>query len=61
MKKCSKCKEEKSLEEFSWKNKSKGKKASEYKECHRKMRKIYYNNNSEKEKTKSYRKETRIK
>lgn len=50
MKTCTLCKEEKSLDLFSWKNKARNIKASECKECHKIMRREYYLNNTEKEK-----------
>jgi len=47
---CIICKEDKALDEFSWKNKNKEIKSRECKECHKKIRNIYYQNNKEKEK-----------
>lgn len=47
---CSICKEKKSLDSFSWKNKKNGTKASECKVCHRTQRQLYYKNNREIEK-----------
>jgi len=49
MKKCTKCKIEKELDEFAWKNKSLNIKASECKSCHNIMRRAYYLKNKEKE------------
>ena len=49
MKKCTKCKIEKNLDEFAWRMKKLNKKASECKQCHKKIRKQYYINNKEKE------------
>ena len=49
MKQCTKCKETKSLEEFSWKNKKENKKASECKFCHRKQRRSFYLRNKSRE------------
>jgi hypothetical protein len=46
---CCGCKEEKDLEEFSWRNEAEKIKARECKECHRDIRKIYYENNKKKE------------
>ena len=49
MKTCTKCKKEKCLDSFSWKNKAKGRKSSECKECHRKQRQKHYQNNKKSE------------
>jgi aromatic ring-opening dioxygenase LigB subunit len=48
MKKCSQCKKEKSVEEFSWKNKKKNRRSPNCKECHAHNRKQHYENNKEK-------------
>ncbi|MEI8270573.1 MAG: hypothetical protein WCG45_04330 [bacterium] len=45
MKKCPKCKKEKLINEFNFKNKSKGLRHSECKECTRLFVKNHYNNN----------------
>lgn len=47
---CSKCKLLKDESDFSWKEKARGKRASECKDCHRLTRAIYYLNNKDKEK-----------
>ena len=49
MKQCSKCKELKDENDYSWKNKSLNKRAVECKVCHRKQRKHYYDNNKQRE------------
>lgn len=55
MKICTVCKEEKSLDEFSWKNKTKDIKARECKMCHRLIRNAHYKANTlnEKERVKA--------
>lgn len=47
MKTCTKCKSQKKDTEFSFKNKALKILASECKNCHRKMRKAYYDNNKD--------------
>lgn len=49
MKECCICKETKSLDEFSWRNKAKGQKSKECKECHAKIRAKYYERNKSSE------------
>jgi hypothetical protein len=49
MKVCTKCNEQKTLENFSWKDKNRGRKASECKSCHKIMRLAYYQANKTKE------------
>jgi hypothetical protein len=48
MKQCSKCNETKSLDEFSWKDKSAGRKSTICKTCHRAYSKQHYSANREK-------------
>ncbi len=48
MKKCSRCKQEKPETEFSFKNKTKGTKRSDCKECFAKLVAVHYQNNKEK-------------
>ena len=50
---CSRCKITKEDFEFSFKNKPLGKLASECKSCHKELRRAYYINNSDKEKTRT--------
>lgn len=47
---CTKCTKEKPLDQFSWKNRKVGRRASECKECHRVMRNKYYKGKTDKEK-----------
>ena len=47
MKYCNICEQEKPLEEFSWKNKTKGTKTSRCKECQRAYAKAHYSENKE--------------
>jgi len=49
MKRCCTCKKEKDESEFSWKSRRKCQRASECKECHKKMRNLYYKANKDKE------------
>lgn len=49
MKTCSKCKTTKSLDLFAWKDRNSGIKSSECKECHKKVRRAYYERNRSKE------------
>ena len=47
LKQCTKCGEWKEETEFSWKNKSEGKRHSQCKECRRQKDRVYYEQNSE--------------
>jgi len=46
---CCCCKEQKNIDEYSWRDKNKNLKAKECKTCHSKIRKNYYENNKKKE------------
>lgn len=50
VKKCVKCCEEKSLDEFHWRNKSAGKKSSYCKKCKQEYESDYYRNNKSRKK-----------
>lgn len=56
MKICTICKKEKSLEDYSWRNKLKNLRSRECKDCHKIIRNKYYENNKteEKQRTKSF-------
>lgn len=56
---CTKCKEEKSIEEFSWRSQPKNRRHSDCKVCHRKLRRAYYVNSGEIERLRIQRRKKR--
>ncbi len=49
MKRCSKCKQKKNLDQFAWKNKTKGTKSTECKTCHKIYRNTHYHRNRDRD------------